>query len=93
MTHGILPPAPVGFTHHFATVNGLRFHYVDGGLADRRVVLLLAGFPESWYAWRKVMPLLSERFRVVAIDLLVRETRNGRSMAMTRKHLLIEFTT
>jgi pimeloyl-ACP methyl ester carboxylesterase len=28
-----------------------------------------AGFPESWYACRKVMLLLSSRFRVVAIDL------------------------
>jgi pimeloyl-ACP methyl ester carboxylesterase len=69
MNHAILPPAPTGFAHRFATVNGLRFHYVTGGSEDHRVVVLLAGFPESWYAWRHVMPSLSERFRVVAIDL------------------------
>lgn len=71
MIHGELPAAPQGFAHHFASVNGLRFHYVDGGAshADAPVIVLLAGFPESSYAWRKVMPLLGQQYRVLAIDL------------------------
>jgi pimeloyl-ACP methyl ester carboxylesterase len=69
MMHGVLPAAPEGFEHKFATVNGLRFHYVAGGAEKERTIVLVAGFPESWYAWRKVMPLLGSRFRVVAIDL------------------------
>jgi pimeloyl-ACP methyl ester carboxylesterase len=69
MTHGALPPAPAGFAHHFATVNGMRFHYVAGGVVDAMPVVLLAGFPESWYAWREVMPALGEAYRVIAIDL------------------------
>lgn len=69
MTHGVLPATPAGFEHRFATVSGLRFHYVDGGAQAERTVVLIAGFPESWYAWRKVMPLLGNDFRVVAIDL------------------------
>jgi len=68
-TQGTLPPAPAGFAHCFATANEIRFHYVTGGLENGRTVVLLAGFPESWFAWRKVMPVLGERFRVVAIDL------------------------
>jgi pimeloyl-ACP methyl ester carboxylesterase len=69
MIRGTLPPAPAGFAHHFATAGGLRFHYVAGGLDSGRTIVLLAGFPESWYAWRNVMPALGARFRVVAIDL------------------------
>jgi pimeloyl-ACP methyl ester carboxylesterase len=67
--YGSLPAAPAGFAHHFATVKGLRFHYVAGGVDDGIPVVLLAGFPESWYAWRKVMPTLAKTFRVIAIDL------------------------
>jgi pimeloyl-ACP methyl ester carboxylesterase len=69
MIHGALPAAPAGFEHGFATAKGLRYHYVAGGANAERTVVLIAGFPESWYAWRKVMPLLGSRFRVVAIDL------------------------
>ncbi|CAN7700751.1 alpha/beta fold hydrolase [Caballeronia sp. LjRoot31] len=58
-----------GFEHRFETVNGVRLHYVSGGRTDGDTVVLLAGFPESWYAWRKVMPLLAERYKIVALDL------------------------
>ena len=58
-----------GFQHHFETVNGVRLHLVRGGQSTGETLILLAGFPESWYAWRKVMPLLAERFHVIAVDL------------------------
>ncbi|TCL03052.1 alpha/beta fold hydrolase [Sodalis ligni] len=58
-----------GFTHRFAAVDGVRLHYVSGGRADGDTVVLLAGFPQSWYAWRKVMPLLAGRYRIIALDL------------------------
>ena len=58
-----------GFEHGFRTVDGVRLHYVAGGKADGEVVVLLAGFPESWYAWRKIMPLLGSSYRVIAPDL------------------------
>jgi microsomal epoxide hydrolase len=58
-----------GFEHRFASVDGVRLHYVDGGNAAGGTVVLLAGFPESSHAWRKVMPLLAERYRVIAPDL------------------------
>ena len=58
-----------GFEHAFRTVDGVRLHYVSGGKADGEVVVLLAGFPESWYAWRKIMPLLGSAYRVIAPDL------------------------
>ncbi|QNB15159.1 alpha/beta hydrolase [Paraburkholderia tropica] len=59
----------VGFEHRYATVDGIRLHYVTGGKSDGDVLVLLAGFPESWYAWRKVMPILGERYRIIAPDL------------------------
>lgn len=62
-------PALAGFVHRFETVNGVRLHYVEGGKRDGDALVLLAGFPESWYAWRKVMPMLAAHYRVIAPDL------------------------
>lgn len=58
-----------GFEHRFETVNGLRLHYVTGGNPAGDVIVLLAGFPESWFAWRKVMERLAGTYRIVAPDL------------------------
>ncbi|TKI05502.1 alpha/beta fold hydrolase [Martelella alba] len=58
-----------GFTHRFATVEGIRLHYVIGGKTDGDWLVLAAGFPESWYAWRYVLPLLAAHFRIIAPDL------------------------
>ncbi|MGH0348997.1 alpha/beta fold hydrolase [Sinorhizobium meliloti] len=58
-----------GFERGFATVDGVRLHYVSGGRADGEVLLLFAGFPQSWYAWRKIMPVLGTRYRIIAPDL------------------------
>lgn len=55
------------FHHRMVHAAGMRFHVVEGGQGEPLV--LLAGFPQSWYAWRRVMPLLSDRFRVIAVDL------------------------
>lgn len=59
--------APEGFEHRFAEVNGVRLHYVIGGRGP--AVVLVHGFPETWYAWRGVMPALAERHTVIAPDL------------------------
>jgi pimeloyl-ACP methyl ester carboxylesterase len=42
--------------HHVVRVDGVRFHYVTAGSGEP--VVLLPGWPESWIAWRKVIPLL-----------------------------------
>ena len=69
MTSTMIPPAPAGFAHRFKRVGGLRFHYVEGGRADAPPLILLAGFPESVFAWRHVMPELRDHYRIRAIDL------------------------
>ena len=58
-----------GFEHRFAAVDGVRLHYVVGGRPEGETVVFLAGFPESWYAWRKVMTRLASHYRLVAPDL------------------------
>ncbi|MFG3138877.1 alpha/beta fold hydrolase [Streptomyces sp. NPDC048211] len=58
-----------GFTHRWVDAEGVRLHAVEGGLRAGPTVVLLAGFPQTWWAWRKVMPGLAERFHVIAIDL------------------------
>lgn len=55
------------FHHRFVQAAGVRCHVVEGGVGP--TVVLLAGFPQSWYAWRRVMPLLAANYHVVAIDL------------------------
>ncbi len=62
-------PDLAGFTHRWVDAGGVRLHAVDGGQPDGPAVVLLAGFPQTWWAWRKVMPKLAGRCRVVAIDL------------------------
>jgi len=53
--------------HHVARIDGIRFHYVTAGTGDP--VLLLPGWPESWIAWRKVLPLLvGAGRRVIVLD-------------------------
>ena len=58
-----------GFEHRYATIAGVRLHYVTGGNPDGDVLVLLAGFPESWFAWRKVMTRLAATYRIIAPDM------------------------
>ncbi len=55
------------FTHHTAMVNDVRLRYVIGGQGDPLV--LLHGWPQTWYEWRQVMPALAERYTVIAPDM------------------------
>ena len=48
-------PATAGITHHTAEVNGTELHYVSAGTTGSPV-LLVHGFPESWWAFRRLHP-------------------------------------
>ncbi|MER5640651.1 alpha/beta hydrolase [Kitasatospora sp. NPDC002227] len=53
--------------HRQVEVNGVRLHLAEQG--EGPLVLLLHGFPESWYSWRhQFAPLASAGYRVVAPD-------------------------
>ena len=56
-----------GWNHEYLDANGIRVHYVrhGGGFP----IILLHGWPEFWYVYRKNVPALSEGFDVVVPDL------------------------
>jgi hypothetical protein len=77
------PPAPEGprsvfgaphlpkvftgtFTSRYTDTEELRQHAVTGG--DGPPLLLVHGWPQSWYAWRMLMPALARQFHVIAPD-------------------------
>lgn len=55
------------WTHGYIKANGINFHYVSQG--EGPLLLLLHGFPENWYSWKKQIPFLAEKYKVVAIDM------------------------
>jgi pimeloyl-ACP methyl ester carboxylesterase len=55
------------FRHEMADVDGVTMHYVTGGTGEPLV--LLHGWPQSWYEWRGIMPTLAERYTIYALDL------------------------
>jgi pimeloyl-ACP methyl ester carboxylesterase len=65
-------PLPTGIRSRFVEgINGLRMHVLEAGYATRGrpCVLLLHGFPELSFSWRKVMPALAEAgYHVIAPD-------------------------
>jgi pimeloyl-ACP methyl ester carboxylesterase len=66
-----IPPAGAtipGVTHHVASVNGTELHYVSAG-ASGSPILLVHGFPETWWTFHKLIPLLAKTHRVFAVDL------------------------
>jgi epoxide hydrolase 4 len=64
MPSATLPP---DLQHHYATINGIRMHYVSAGSGE--LVVFLHGFPEFWYVWRHQLAALAPHYRVIAPDL------------------------
>ncbi|MEE2641316.1 MAG: alpha/beta hydrolase [Planctomycetota bacterium] len=55
-----------GIEHGFADSDGIKIHYASLGKGP--LVILIHGFPDYWYTWRKQMPELAKNYQVVAID-------------------------
>src|SRR3954453_19966277 len=64
------PNLPAGFgdafTSRYIDSGALRLHAVIGG--EGPPLLLVHGWPETWYAWRLLMPALARDFEVIAVD-------------------------
>ncbi|MEI7969868.1 MAG: alpha/beta hydrolase [Betaproteobacteria bacterium] len=56
-----------GLVHHHADLADVRLHYVTGGAGP--AIVFLHGWPQTWYMWRHLLPVLATRYRVVAPDL------------------------
>ena len=61
------PPELEGVTHREVEVPGARLHVAEAG--EGPPVLLLHGWPQHWWVWRKVIPALAEERRLVCPDL------------------------
>lgn len=55
--------------HRHAVVDGIRIFYREAGRPDAPALLLLHGFPTSSHMFRELIPLLVDRYRIVAPDL------------------------
>ena len=51
----------------YARLRDVTLHYVSAGTGDP--VVLLHGWPQTWYMWRNIIPVLAENYRVIAPDL------------------------
>ena len=73
------------FAHHYAQLSELSMHYASAGDAGLPVVLL-HGFPQTWYEWRDVIPGLAAQHSVIAPDLrgLGETSRPAAGYAKTR---------
>jgi pimeloyl-ACP methyl ester carboxylesterase len=58
---------PDGFSEQTTRVGDLTINYVRGG--QGKTLVLLHGYPQTWYMWRKVMPELAKHYTVIAPDL------------------------
>ncbi len=52
--------------HGYAVSEGVKIHYAS--LGNGPLVVMIHGFPDFWYSWRRQMEGLADRFQVVAID-------------------------
>jgi len=66
-----VPPLPdvagLGIEHHYVRARGLDFHVAEAG--EGLPLVLLHGWPQHWWMWRRVMPMLANRFRLIVPDL------------------------
>jgi pimeloyl-ACP methyl ester carboxylesterase len=93
----VTPPGATipGVKHHLADVNGTNLHYVSAGESGSPI-LLVHGWPETWWAFRKLIPLLAQTHRVFALDLRgfgdssSTEAEYGEAVAAEDLHRLVE---
>ena len=55
------------FAHHTIALDDVRLHYVSAGSGDP--VVLLHGWPQTWFEWRRIIPALASRYTVIAPDM------------------------
>ncbi|HEU5461389.1 MAG TPA: alpha/beta hydrolase [Nitrososphaeraceae archaeon] len=60
----------IDYTHYKITVNGIQLHYVIGGDGQGDPIVLLHGWPQTWYEWRYIIPqLIANNYTVIAPDM------------------------
>ena len=60
----------INYTHYKTSVNGIQLHYVMGDKGEGDPIVLLHGFPQSWYEWWHIIhQLIANNYTVIAPDL------------------------
>jgi len=60
-------PDVTGVTHSTVKANGIEIHVARAGAG--KPLVLLHGWPEFWYVWHKVLPLLADQYELIMPDL------------------------
>jgi len=55
------------FLSRYAKVNGTKLHYLTGGKGE--TLILIPGYPETWWAYHKIMPALAENYQVIVVEM------------------------
>ncbi|RDW66663.1 hypothetical protein BP5796_09412 [Coleophoma crateriformis] len=88
-----LPPLPLpsGISQSYLSSLDLTYHYLSAGVPSKPLLLLLHGFPELAFSWRKIMvPLANLGYHVVAYD----QRGYGRTTGWdTREHSTVDLNT
>jgi pimeloyl-ACP methyl ester carboxylesterase len=60
----------INYTHYKTNVNGVQLHYIMGGKGEGDPIVLLHGFPQTWFEWRHIIPqLIANNYTVIAPDM------------------------
>jgi pimeloyl-ACP methyl ester carboxylesterase len=62
-------PHVEGVSHRFVNAGGLQVHLAEAGDPEAPPLLMLHGWPQHWYMWRKQIPSLAQEFRLIMPDL------------------------
>lgn len=57
------------FSHRQLQASGVNWHYVESGNPFGTAILLVHGLPECWYSWHHVIPLIDQKYRIIAVDM------------------------
>jgi pimeloyl-ACP methyl ester carboxylesterase len=58
-----------GVEHRYVEARGLRFHIAEAGSLDADPLLILHGWPQHWYEWRRQIPALAPHYHLIVPDL------------------------
>ena len=61
------PPHVADVSHRFVDVSGLNVHVAEAGSGSPLV--LLHGWPQHWFCWRRLVPMLADGYRLIIPDL------------------------
>ncbi len=67
MANSLTSPDDPRVTHHFYDVGDVVLHYVTAGSGPP--VILLHGWPQTWWEWRHVIPVLADHYTVITPDM------------------------